>query len=426
MAYVIRPFVTSWETKPFFIPSLLVKYVGAIALGLIYQFYYDGGDTFNYHTHGSRWIWKAMMNNPIAGIDLFSSEGDHIGSTFEYSSQIVFFTDPAAYFIVKIAAFFDLFTFGTYSSTALLFATFSFSGLWAMFYSFQKLYPALAKQLAIAIFFVPSVFLWGSGVLKDSITLGVLGWSVFFTHCLFFFDKNKFSYTALLLLSFYLLFKIKIYILLCFLPSVIILVFASKLHSIKSIPIKLLISPLAIVIAISLAYFSILKVGEDNPKYALENLAETARITAHDIAFWTGRNAGSTYNLGELDGTIGGTLALLPNAISASLFRPFPWEASSFLMLFSAIESTCVLALTIFVAVRANIFKTILKTTDTHILFCLVFSLSFAFAVGVSTFNFGTLSRYKIPLVPFYLIAMTLIVNRDENSQNDTIKKNIH
>ena len=29
-----------------------------------------------------------------------------------------------------------------------------------------------------------------------------------------------------------------------------------------------------------------------------------------------------------------------------------------------------------------------------------------AFAVGVSTFNFGTLSRYKIPMEPFYLLGI--------------------
>jgi hypothetical protein len=46
---------------------------------------------------------------------------------------------------------------------------------------------------------------------------------------------------------------------------------------------------------------------------------------------------------------------------------------------------------------------------DPTIQFCFVFSLIFAFAVGISSYNFGALSRYKIPCLPFYAIALILI-----------------
>ncbi|MEP2024099.1 MAG: hypothetical protein ABJI85_05525, partial [Reichenbachiella sp.] len=48
------------------------------------------------------------------------------------------------------------------------------------------------------------------------------------------------------------------------------------------------------------------------------------------------------------------------------------------------------------------------KLNDPIVLYCLTFSLLFAFAVGVSTYNFGTLMRYKIPVIPFYLITLTI------------------
>ncbi|MFT6828639.1 MAG: hypothetical protein ACI9GZ_003758, partial [Bacteroidia bacterium] len=43
---------------------------------------------------------------------------------------------------------------------------------------------------------------------------------------------------------------------------------------------------------------------------------------------------------------------------------------------------------------------------DPFLVFCLIFSILFAFAVGVSTANFGTLMRYKIPMMPFFLILL--------------------
>jgi hypothetical protein len=48
---------------------------------------------------------------------------------------------------------------------------------------------------------------------------------------------------------------------------------------------------------------------------------------------------------------------------------------------------------------------------DPTVLFCLIFSLIFAFAVGISSYNFGSLSRYKIPCLPFYAAFLIIIIN---------------
>ena len=39
------------------------------------------------------------------------------------------------------------------------------------------------------------------------------------------------------------------------------------------------------------------------------------------------------------------------------------------------------------------------------VLYCLMFSLIFALFVGATTLNFGSLVRYKIPALPFYLLS---------------------
>ncbi|MEQ8424942.1 MAG: hypothetical protein RIA63_09545, partial [Cyclobacteriaceae bacterium] len=67
-AYWIRPRVTDSINRKYFIPALTVRIIGALAVGFIYQFYYDGGDTFAYHTYGSRIIWEAFIGSPIDGL----------------------------------------------------------------------------------------------------------------------------------------------------------------------------------------------------------------------------------------------------------------------------------------------------------------------------------------------------------------------
>ncbi|HKZ36881.1 MAG TPA: hypothetical protein VJ184_04460, partial [Chryseolinea sp.] len=185
LAYFIRPLVTDPITRVYFIPALTVKIFGALAVGFIYQFYYGGGDTFNYHSHGSRHIWEAFVDSPVKGIQLLTNDGKKYTDVYRYASKILFFTDPGSYAIVKIAAVLDLITFSSYSSTAILFAVISFIGMWMFFLTFYEQYPQLHRWLAVASFFIPSVFFWGSGLLKDTITISCLGMATYQAYRIF-------------------------------------------------------------------------------------------------------------------------------------------------------------------------------------------------------------------------------------------------
>ena len=143
-------------------------------------------------------------------------------------------------------------------------------------------------------------------------------------------------------------------------------------------------------------YYAVYLVGESDQRYSVDRIAVTAQITAYDIGFYSGKDAGSTYSIGELDGTFGNMIGKAPQAINVSLFRPYMWEIRNPLMALTATESILLLFFTLFVILKCR-GKLIRTLNDPTILFCLIFSLTFAFAVGVSTFNFGTLARY-VPL----------------------------
>src|SRR5690606_9434853 len=132
---------------------------------------------------------------------------------------------------------------------------------------------------------------------------------------------------------------------------------------------------------------------------------------------WTGKDAGSRYILGELDGTLEGMLRLAPQAINVSLYRPYLWEVNNPLMLLAALESFALLMVTLYVLARSRL-RTFRYLGHPDALFCLAFALIFAFAVGVSTYNFGTLSRYKIPLMPYFLVGIGLIYYYSNKERN--------
>ncbi len=409
-AYLIRPWFTDSVNRKYYFPALTFKIFGAIALGLLYQFYYGGGDTFNFHTIGSRVIWEAFWDSPSKGLELLFSSGEYSPRTYEYASKIYFYQDKSSFFIIRISTLFDLLTFSSYSATAVLFAVFSFIGSWAFFIAMYRQTPQLHFWIAVAILFIPSVIFWGSGLMKDTLTFACLGLMTYSISNLFIRHRQKIGSIILLVLSAWIIFSTKKYILLCFLPAAFLWIYANQLRRIKSKVLKLMVVPFIVVMLTCIGYYSLILISEDDPRYSLDRIAETSKITAYDIGFYSGRNAGSGYNLGELDGSFGGMLKLAPQAINVSLFRPYLWEIKNPLMLLSAIEGALLLVLTMYVLIKKRT-AVLMSCSNPNVMFCLTFSLTFAFAVGISTFNFGTLSRYKIPLLPYYTLALIYILN---------------
>jgi hypothetical protein len=159
---------------------------------------------------------------------------------------------------------------------------------------------------------------------------------------------------------------------------------------------------------VSLFYFSRFFANEME-RYSLEKIAKTAASTRGWIAFSSG-DEGSAYDLGAFDPSIGGMLQKFPQAVVVTLFRPFLWEAKKVIVLLSALEALIMLYFTVYAFVSSGVKRSVqMIGKDPNLLFFLIFSLIFAFAVGISTYNFGALSRYKIPCLPFYAAFILII-----------------
>lgn len=409
-AFIVRRRVTDSVTRVYFLPAIVARMLGSIALGLVYQFYYGSGDTFMYHTYGSRILWEAFNESPATWLKLLFADGVHETGVYSYSSQIYFFRDLPSYNVIRFAAVFDLLTFSSYSATAVLFSLVGFVGSWLLFLTFYRQYPSLHRPLAIATLFIPSVVFWGSGILKDTITLACIGMSTYAIYMIFIERRRSLSMLLILFLSLSVIYNIKLFILQAYLPASIVWVMAHNFSLFKSVVLKALIVPFAAALVLASAYYTIAKVGENDARYSVDQIARTAQVTAFDIRFLSGRSAGSGYTLDISDWTLSGLIRMAPAAVNVSLFRPYLWEVRNPLMLISSLESAFLLIFSVFVFFK--ILKNFLPSlASPDILFCLVFSISFAFATGISTFNFGTLARYRIPLLPFYLTALILMRN---------------
>ena len=237
-----------------------------------------------------------------------------------------------------------------------------------------------------------------------------LGW---FTYCTFrMLAQRDFSSKNILLAIFSFIFiaKVKLYILLGFAPALFTWILFSYSQKIKTPAVRIFVKGIFIIIAVGSFAFFLQQFGNLLGKYSLEKIAETSAVTRDWIGYMSDVDQGSGYDLGDFSPTIGGMLSKMPAAVNVTLFRPYIWETRKIIVFLTAIEALLFLFATLKILFVIGIKKTWSTIGgDPTIQFCLIFSIIFAFAVGISSYNFGALSRYKIPCVPFYAMALILI-----------------
>jgi len=405
--------------RKYFIPALSVKLFGSVFLALIYGYYYGYSDSFGFFEH-SQVITSALKESPTKWLGLvFHIPGSYDPDYYKYTSNLYWYTvDDASYIVAVFASILGLLNFNTYIPTSLLFACISFSGVWALFKTFSALYPKFTKQIAVCILFIPGVVMWGSGLLKDTLCLFALGW---FTHGIFrlLIQKDfRVSNIVLVIACFLLLAKVKIYILVAFLPAIGIWILFSYLRGVTNRGLRALVRFGVLGIVIGFSFFLMQRFQEQLGAYSLEKISSYAESTRDWIVYSTETQDGSGYSLGNVQFTPTGMLAKFPQAVNVTLFRPYLWEAKKPIVMLSAIESLAFLLVTILVLYRVGLKRTWQTITeDNNIQFCLIFSIVFSFAVGITTYNFGSLSRYKIPCIPFYALGIVLIYYKNIQSK---------
>lgn len=395
--------------RNYFIPGLMAKIGGAIFISMIYRYYYGWGDTAMYH-------WHAKIINSTFGEDfnkwynlLFRIPEWYEGSYSQYITKMEWYQAPAEYTVCSIISIIMLFTFNTFLPTAVILATIAYTGIWALFRTFATKFPEYTRYIAIATLFIPSTIMWGSGIFKDTICMFSLGWMTFGAFRLLINRDFRFRTVALTIVAFFLLAQIKIYILIAFIPAIIFWILASYSHKIRSAAVRFIMKFAIAAVCFFGFVFVMQKYSDVFGKYSLDRIAKTSYLISSYIQEASG-DEGSAYNLGDMQPTAVGMLSKFPAAVNVTLFRPYIWETRKIIQFINAFEATIFFLVTIKVFLSIG-FKNFWKAVagDPTIQFCLIFTLIFAFAVGISSGNFGTLSRYRIPCLPFYGLTLVLV-----------------
>jgi len=254
----------------------------------------------------------------------------------------------------------------------------------------------------IGLLLVPSVVFWSSALAKEAIAMAGLGLMASSAHAVAK-GKRIVINIALAGVGGVIVGMVKPYILFPF-----VLAAATWFYVSRRTPGRAGIRPVYLVLAGALAVIGLAAMSAAFPEFGTSKLAETTAMQQDQGALAGG---GSSITIGNANATtFSQQLPFVPLALLNALFRPFLFETRNAPMLMAALESTVIMVAVALLLWRfqwRRVRDAVL--TSPTVSFSLVFVLTFAVAVGLASTNLGTLFRYRMPMMPFYVTGVLLL-----------------
>ncbi len=269
----------------------------------------------------------------------------------------------------------------------------------------ERLPEAYHHVCLLSCLYVPSVVFWTAGLLKEPIAMIGMCLAIWAAHELATRGPRLLALLALPL-GMAVAALIKAYILLPLGVAGAVWYYVHRASGGTGRMRRL--RPVQLAVAVALAVAIVFGIGELFPRYQIDRFAEQA---VQQQTLGQQYAGGSTYSLGGGgdDGPTG-VFALGPVALLTALFRPQLFDVRSPVVLVSAAEMTLLTWLAWLVWRRRGVRGSLRMLTRSHtLLFCALFVIGFGTGVGLTTTNFGTLARYRVPMMPMYALLLLVL-----------------
>ncbi|TNE54231.1 MAG: hypothetical protein EP338_08690 [Bacteroidetes bacterium] len=411
----------------YMIRGYLIKAFGGLGFALVYIYYYHFGDTFRYYYDAIK-LSETFSRSPMTYVRLLFTSFDSI-QNLDSDLMIVikkcyFSFDKEGWFMARITSIFAIFTSNSYIGATYFMSFISFIGSYQLFKLSNLILNDKPKWAFAIAFLIPSTAFWGGGILKDNYTLFASSIFIYTLYKLMYTKSSKVWNIAVMLAMAYIIYTLKAYIIICLIPWVIVTAYLNFSRKVNSQMIRLATAPIIMGAVFASGFLLSTLLIDSSDKYNTEVIETRAK----GFQKWHRSLGGSYYELGEIEYTPVGILRVAPKALSATLFQPFPWEVRNPFMLLNSIEGFVFLflVLQIFWHSRRDFFSLIYR--NEYLFGALIFCIIFGVAVGMNSYNYGALARYKLPILSTFLLILgyvrvTQIDRKKEKKRLDRIKK---
>ncbi|MCW3070802.1 MAG: hypothetical protein JWO44_692 [Bacteroidetes bacterium] len=391
----------------------ILKIIAGLALWSVYTFYYTDRATADIYKYfdDSKVISDALWTHPLDYIRMLSGFGNNTAAFDHYYSEMHYWArkiDSSIYndshTIIRFNALLRLFSFGYYNVHTVVICFLSLTGLTAIYKTFVPYLQDKKKELLFAVFLLPSVLFWGSGVLKEGLIFFALGLLIYYSAKLFSIKALIICFAAAFLLAFS-----KFYVWLAIFPGILFLLWINKTNTQKLFLKFAVVIGIIAALGLNIDKFTNIQnplVTLSQKQYEFNQLAYGNLTDANNDPIPV---AGSIIRIGRLEPTLHSFIANAPAALKNTFFRPYITELRSPMMLLSGLETLLIL---FSVLLCLLCMKPLKEIRWEYVLFCLSFVLMQFLIIGETTPVLGAVARYKTIALPFLLIAFLFIADK--------------
>ena len=363
----------------------------------IFKFYDDSLVLYNLFFENSADFFKILIGfnkdkDPILSNHLL--EMNHWDSSYNNS----FMNETRL--LIKTNAILNIIGLKSYVFNMISFILIGFTGKLLIIKSVLKEFNLKnSKILFWSIFLLPSLLIWTSGILKEPLIIFSIGLITYFlSHKIKYGSLNLF----LLILGSLIIFKVKFYVFICFLPALISFLISKK-FIIK--PYYTVFSFIAVII-ISIGVLS--KFDSDINPIRVLSKKQHDFIRLADVF-----EAGSSFNLTPLEPNFYSFLKILPEGILNGFLRPYPNNINKPLQFYPLLENLILYTCLFYFLYKLFKLKIKIKFGFKNALWNCLFFVTMLFIIsGIGTPVLGALVRYKVPGLLFLIISINLIYDQ--------------
>ncbi|MCB9689593.1 MAG: hypothetical protein H6738_11175 [Alphaproteobacteria bacterium] len=388
-----------WE-RPLLWLSMGAHVVSTFALMYLVFWVYGVGDMMMYHQTGIE--LSAALWDDFTGV---FPEVLKILTQQRYALTV--FVPAAGSSTGSMCAFAGLAAFPLNDSLAaigLFYAMVAYFGKVMLYEALRRSFaPEHARWILIAVLLVPSTVFWSSGLVKEAIAMGGVGPFVYGMVMILERRRGPVGLFWMVVGGFFVA-MVKPYILLVLLGAAGVAFYWKRSVERGVVEFR----PLMLVLGAAVVIVGVLVVGQVSPRFSIDRLAEeTGRMQSAGSS--TSARGGSMYQIGTGSRSLSGQLLYAPLGLLTALYRPILLDVRNPQMLINAVETTMFLFASFAILSRQSA-RTLWESVVRYpiLAFCVPFVLVLGIATGLTSANLGTLSRYRMPIVPFF--AAVLVV----------------
>jgi hypothetical protein len=373
--------------------GLILKVSAGISVGLIYFYYYQVGDTILF-ARDAKTLSEVASKNFFGYCKFLVDENSQAAILNLLVSQ-----EYRSLLMIKIVSLFSLICASNYWIIATYLSVISFYGTWYFVKAIEKHFPNILYSAILAFVLFPSTIFWSSGVIKESLALGALFFLSGVVFKIWFRSSLNFIEIAVAMISCWLSWKLKYYyagvfFLVAFTCLLYKLAF-EKITDHKSILVKMSIALIIFIVPVLITINA-------HPNFRPSRILSV--VVENYNAFISYSAPEDVIMFRNLSPTISSVIQNAPKAILCGLYRPFIWEVSTIFQLIISIENLLLLVLSIFALFS---FRYYIKSSQWFLSGAvIIYILLLVVFITLSTPNFGTLSRYRISFIPYFVLLL--------------------